>query len=267
MAAAFGKIEAFEEASETWEHYTERLGHYFDANAIGNQEAADQNRRKAILLSVCGSKVYKLMSDLLAPTKPGDKSYDELVKIMQDHYAPKPSEIVQRFKFNNRFRQQNESVSDYVAALRNIAEHCNFNDTLETMIRDRIVCGIANDRIQRRLLSEQDLTFKKAYEISHAMEMAAKDVLDLHLPKPPQETVNKVKHQNKPRKPSHKTKSCYRCGGDHDHSDCRFKDVVCFYCDKKGHIQDKCEIKLKDSQVKQSNWPSKPPHKKLQRER
>ena len=66
-------------------------------------------------MCVCGSKIYKLMCDLLAPEKTGVKSYQELVKLIQDHLTPKPSEIVQRFKFNNRFRNEGESVADFVA--------------------------------------------------------------------------------------------------------------------------------------------------------
>lgn len=86
-----------------------------------------KKQRRSILLSVCGSKIYKLMSDLLPPNKPGTKAFDELVKlaIVQDHYAPKPSEIVQRFKFHNRFRRPGESVASFVAELRHLTEHCN----------------------------------------------------------------------------------------------------------------------------------------------
>ena len=50
------------------------------------------------------------MCDLLVPAKPKEKSYQELVKLIQDHLARKPSEIVQRFKFNNHFRNEGESV-------------------------------------------------------------------------------------------------------------------------------------------------------------
>ena len=49
-------------------------------------------------------KVYKLMCDLLACLalpKPKEKSYQELMNLIQDHLVPKPSETVQRFKFNN----------------------------------------------------------------------------------------------------------------------------------------------------------------------
>ena len=75
MATSFGRVEAFNEENETWEHYTERLGHYFQANGIDDENAGDKAKRRAILLSVCGSKIYKLMCDLLAPAKPEEKSY------------------------------------------------------------------------------------------------------------------------------------------------------------------------------------------------
>ena len=138
MATLFGRVDAFEENTETWEHYTERLRHYFDADGIGDESGDDKAKRRAILLSVCESKVYKLMCDLLALANPKEKSHQELVKLIQDHLVPNPSEIVQRFKFNNRFRTEGESVADFVAALRNLAEHCEYKDTLEMMLGDRL---------------------------------------------------------------------------------------------------------------------------------
>ena len=34
MATLFGRVDTFEENTETWKHYTERPGHYFDANIM-----------------------------------------------------------------------------------------------------------------------------------------------------------------------------------------------------------------------------------------
>ena len=56
---------------------------------------------------------------------------------------------------------------------------------LDELLRDRIVCGIADYRIQCRLLSESDLTLQKALEISLAiyMNLVLSVVLtDRHLP-------------------------------------------------------------------------------------
>ena len=43
------------------------------------------------------------------------------------------------------------------------------------MLRDKLVCGINDVQIQKRLLAEDKLTFKKALDISLALEAATKD--------------------------------------------------------------------------------------------
>ena len=50
-----------------------------------------------------------------------------------------------------------------------------------------------------------------------------------------QDTANRLSHRND------KTKErCWRCGGRHDPSECKFKDTTCYRCKQKGHIQSKC---------------------------
>ena len=67
-----------------------------------------------------------------------------------------------------------EIVAEYVAGLHKLAEHCNFGDTLDNMLRDRLVCGIANTAVQKRLLTEPEQTWTKAVTIAQAMELAEK---------------------------------------------------------------------------------------------
>ncbi len=55
---------------------------------------------------------------------------------------------------------------NYVAVLRKLAHDCNYGEKLTEMLRVRLVCGINDDRIQRRLLTEMDLTFEKALKIA-----------------------------------------------------------------------------------------------------
>lgn len=90
------------------------------------------------------------MRNLLSPTKPGEKTLAQLAALSKKHFNPKPSEIVQRFKFDSRVRKPTESVAEYVAELRKLAQDCNYGQTLPPMLRDRLVCGVSDDRIQRR---------------------------------------------------------------------------------------------------------------------
>ena len=101
--------------------------------------------------------------------------------MVKNHFNPKPSESVQRHKFNNRFRANGESIFDFVAALRHLAEYCNFGGSLEHMLRDRLVSGVNNEKIQRRLLLEGELTLKKAFEIAISLETTAQHMADRQL--------------------------------------------------------------------------------------
>ena len=76
-------------------------------------------------------------------------------------------------------RKQGETVSAYIAELRALSEYCNYGGTLDLMLHNRLVCGINNVQIQKRLLAEDKLTFKKALEISLALEAATKDTKQL----------------------------------------------------------------------------------------
>jgi len=68
--------------------------------------------------------------------------------VLKDHYNPRPSEIVQRYKFNSRTRKNGETVADFVAESKKIAQHCEYGATLSQMLRDRLVCGVNDDWMQ-----------------------------------------------------------------------------------------------------------------------
>ena len=105
------------------------MEYYFQANKI-----AKGDTKRAVLISAMGEKAYKLMRSLISPAKPNDKSFGQLVEAMRGHLSPLPSEIVRRYKFNSRIRQDGESVAVYVSELRALAQYCNFGETLEVML-------------------------------------------------------------------------------------------------------------------------------------
>ena len=170
--ATFGKIDEFN-VKDDWSQYIERLGHYFSANGI-----TDISKQKSILLSVVGAETYKLMHNLSVPNLPGTKTYDELVELVEDYLCPEPNIIVQRCLFNSRARQPEESVAKFVNELRGIASKCEYGLQLNENLRDRLVAGVNNDRIQQRLLQNPGLTFQTALTTCLAMETAAKNVHD-----------------------------------------------------------------------------------------
>ena len=92
--------------------------------------------------------------------------------------------------------------------------------------------------MQRRLLSEKGLSYRKAMDVALAMEAAERETKAL---KPAASTIHKFASQDSRRK---ERSSCYRCGrSNHGPADCRFRETDCRNCGKKGHIAPVCRSK------------------------
>ena len=169
--ATLGKIGEFQPSVEDWGQYAERLEFFFTANGIMTAE-----KKRATFLAVVGPTTYKLLHSMLAPTTLDEVAFSDMVKVLSDHYCPKPLEIVSRLKFYNRSRNPGESISTFILEVRALACFCNFGKSLDSMIRDCLVCGINDEQNQKRLLSEGDtLTLTKAMTLAQAIETATKD--------------------------------------------------------------------------------------------
>ena len=152
--ATHGSLGEFDHRTGDWKSYIERAQQYYTANDI---DGADKQR--AVLLSCVGDQTYRIIKDVLAPSTPASTNLKSIIDAMTEHFQPAPSEIVTRFRFHTRVRQPQESVAVYIAQLKQIAAHCNFGntDTMKEMVRDRLVCGIANDKWQQRCCRKTNL--------------------------------------------------------------------------------------------------------------
>lgn len=146
--ATYGTLTAFESGTNNWRSYTEQFNYCFIANDI-----TTDSKKVAILLSACGQSTFNTISSLVdADTLQGIK-YNDLIQLLSNHYDPAPSSIVQRYKFYNRVRAEGESIANFVAALREIAKHCEYGGTLKIMLRDRLATKLSRrDCWQRRIL-------------------------------------------------------------------------------------------------------------------
>ena len=221
----YGILAEYQPDIESIEVYEDRVRVFLVANEI------PEERQVAVLLSVIGAPHFSLLSSLLAPEKPSDKTVDELLDVLRAHFSKKRVTIAERYRFYSRVQRPGETAIQFAAELRQLAVHCKFEGFLDQALRDRFVCGLRDTVTQRKLLSGEDLperlSFKAAVEIAVTLETVATGVKDLG-----RENVY-YNQQPEPR--------CHRCGRDgHRPIECRFRGAICRKCGKKGHLQAVC---------------------------
>ena len=132
-------------SSGDWEAYQERLEMFLEANAVA------EGQRVATLLTVIGGTAYKIVRNFVAPASLKDKTCTELMDALSAHFSSKPLVIAERYRFHKRDQLPGESIATYVAELRRFARHCNFGMNLDDRLRDRLVCGLSNSHIIKKL--------------------------------------------------------------------------------------------------------------------
>ena len=259
-AMLFGNLEQFTPGpNSSFTRYVDRVKIYLRANGV-----TDADRQRDIFLTVVGATCFERLVDLLAPRAPADVPLDETVDLLKAHYDPKPSKRVQRYHFNNRVQGQNESITDFIAELRRLAQYCEYGAQLEDMLCDRLIVGVRDDDLRRKLMTQSDTGFQKAQEIAIAHETAARDAstvtrgtaaspvtADVHLVRDqpshlerrgPQQRLSRT--STVPSTPAVGTsQACAGCGGPHPRSECRFRNAECRVCHKIGHISTVCRSK------------------------
>uniref|UniRef100_A0AAV2JZJ6 Retrotransposon gag domain-containing protein n=1 Tax=Knipowitschia caucasica TaxID=637954 RepID=A0AAV2JZJ6_KNICA len=102
-----------------------------------------------------------------------------VVTILRDYYEPKPLVIAERFRYRKCVQKSGQTATEYAAELRQLAAKCDFGDRLDEALRDGFVSGVSSEACQRKLLSEDRLTFARAVELAVNMETAHRDAQQL----------------------------------------------------------------------------------------
>ena len=264
---SFPMFSPFDSTSELWTDYWARFQTFVAANAIPGDRVAQ------IFLTNQTKVTYKLLSNMASQQSPArdinELSIDDIAEFMRSQFDPTRYIVRERFKFwSDLKRRPGESILELAARIRQDAVTCEFvsiKDPLDEAMKTRFVCSVNNEAVLKALFKVKDaeLTFAKAISVAVETEDAAKVAKETVYGSSgrPVGAVNKVQDKcpsdgenSRPKAPSQRQKTdfpkgtCPRCGKtDHSARDCPFKEYICNFCKKTGHLQSVCLQKRKDS--------------------
>ncbi|XP_063387033.1 uncharacterized protein LOC134673008 [Cydia fagiglandana] len=222
-------------------------------------ERISETRKAAILINCVGHEAQELYFNVL---KVEDKDkLEEVIEVFDDYFKPKQNEIINRFNLNKRNQEEGETFDAFYTAIRKVAENCNYGDQKEKMLRDKIVIGVREQRIQQKLLEIKDLTLEKAIDICRSAELSREFVKTLNNPEvhavqtgraaQQQQQPNKAKYFSNHKKTMSRNinmegrynkwfYNCRKCNTEHGPKQCPAYGKTCSKCNKPNHFSVGC---------------------------
>ena len=180
-----------------------------------------------------------------------EKDKIEVLKAKFKSYCePRTNLTYIRHQFFTRTQGPLESTDAFVADLKNKAKDCKFEGLTESLIKDRIVCGIRSDEVRSRLLRDPKLDLQTAIDTCRASESTA-----IHMKSMKEDTAVAVRSIRNPSTSKYKKQStkqgykprkssCFNCGGDHPKDRCPTFGTICSKCNKRNHYASVCRSKI-----------------------
>ena len=243
-----------------WPVWKQRFLRYRSASKLKDDDGEVQ---VSSLIYSMGPEAEKIFSSLVFPEPTVDiadpqNHFDTVLTLFDNYFVPKRNVIHERAKFYTRCQLPNETIEQYVRALTDLSEHCDFQNKNES-IRDRLVLGVLDRELSQKLQFERNLTLQLAVDEARHYELIKGQVETQRQNEASVDAVDKKRGSGqykqkgaKPKFSGQATNKCGQCGYMHNKdARCPAKGETCKFCKKIGHFQSVCRKKNNRKKVDQ----------------
>lgn len=176
------KLELSGNLATNWKKFHRAWNNYEIAARLKDPEHPDVNKslRTATLLTCIGSDALDVYDGLDFESVEQKNDIDVVLQKLQSYCIGETNEIYERYKFNKRDQELNESLDAYVTAVRTLAKTCNFGTLEDSLIRDRIVIGVKDNQARKKLLQVSKLTLKGCIDICRSYETTSQQLKEIN---------------------------------------------------------------------------------------
>ena len=174
-----------------------------------------------------------------------------------EHFVPKRNVIHERAKFRQRKQQQGESAQVFIRSLYDLAEYCDFGNSKDEQIRDRIVIEAQDKPTTRQLQLKADLNFAMAIQMTRQSKLIKSKISDQTQQLQEMDEVQRRRQGQVPRRKNgkefwrtkekerqHDGSLCETCNRKHRRTEvCPARGKQCRNCNKTGHFAAVCRVK------------------------
>lgn len=264
--------------ANNWRLWRQKFDLYLLASGKTNKS---EEVKVAILLNLLGDEGIQIYNTFEYDEMEDKNKIDVVLGKFDKYCNPIKNLVYEHFKFFKRDQLPGESVDRFITALRQLASTCEFKEK-DVLIRDRIVLGIREARIQEKLLQYPNLELTEAINICRSMENSAATQKEITKDTVNVSAINKQFMKKKysvkgdvggcssgqSKQNAANTSSntatmkntgvnenfvikCFRCGQQHLKGQCPAFNRICSSCKQKGHYRKYCRNKTNVHEIMQ----------------
>ena len=200
---------------ENWRRWKQRFKVYMVAS--GKNSKGDEVKA-ATFLHLAGPEALEVFNMLSFDNTGDEKELDKLVDKFEAYCIPRKNVTWERHEFNIRNQQ---TVDQYVTDLRNKVKTCEFEALTDSLVKDRLVCGVISEKTRSRLLKQAKAGALDICRADKATSAQLKSMSTQPTTATATESTEdadvkllKTRHQNPPQ-PKRQQGRCGYCGGQH----------------------------------------------------
>ena len=187
-----------ENLCKEWKQWRQIWDAYEEVTELRNKTS---RLRVATFITCIGKEALEVHNGLPFQSDEEKADINKVLELWANHCIGKTNIIYERYKFNNRLQEQTETIDTYITTLRALAETCEFGTLKDDLIHDRIICGVRDKGIRRKLLQECGLTLSKCVDIYRANEGTAAQLKDMAPSQTTEQKANAVNQKESSKKP------------------------------------------------------------------
>ena len=163
------------EASKEWLHWKRTFENFLTV-------LSQENLNKLIVLAnYVSPAIFQHIEEC--------SDYAAAIEILQALFVKLRNEIFARHLLATRRQQPNETLDEYLQALKTLSKDCTFKSVTaaqytEESIRDAFITGLLSNSIRQRLLENKTLDLKTMFDQARALELVMRSSESYTMPQP-----------------------------------------------------------------------------------
>lgn len=168
MSTLIGVIEPYgrEDSIRDW---LELFDNFCALNKVGT------DKQMQYLLAYCGKFLYPKIKTICNPQKPLDCKYSETKDQLIAMLTPEKNVGLAWGQFQGRGQNEGETVQEFALAIKELAEPCDFGESLDMMLRMQFVNHLSNGKVRAKIRGKMPSSFEKAVTEASLIEQACNE--------------------------------------------------------------------------------------------